>query len=190
MQQESVTAETSGESVGEVSHPKKAVEQQQLLPPQDLIAFPPLAYLLNILLIGLNHLKDCPLLSLQPLLTHRLREIMTDLCSFILLHAADIKETGKKYLISSSPASASVGTEMGDMSMDQLYAKQMQRVVGYGLLCFQLIYSGYLYLLSSFSLSPLLLFLSHSLFSSLSSLLRRFEGNSRAAVSTDRQRLS
>jgi hypothetical protein len=146
MQQESVTAQMESE---DSHHHKKSSGQQQqplgMMPPQELIAFPPLAYLLNIFLIGLNHLKDCPLISLQPLLTHRLREIMTDLCSFILSHSNDIRERGKKYLISissSAPSHHHPPTAVMEMTMDQLYAKHMQSVIDYCLLCFQLIYSG------------------------------------------------
>ena len=141
MQQEVSTAHEESDDFHLLKKSSDQPQQSVMLPPQELIAFPPLAYLLNILLIGLNHLKDCPLISLQPLLTLRLREIMTDLCSFILNHSSDIKEKGKKYLISiSSPQP--LGPPEIEIGMDQLYAKQMRSVIEYCFLCFQFIYSG------------------------------------------------
>jgi hypothetical protein len=137
-----------------------------MIPPQELIAFPPLAYLLNTILIGLNHLKDCPLLSLQAPLAIQLRDLFSDLCGFLCDHSLDIKEKGKKYFINRSDDLTPTQRkheeqeEQGEgEALDEIYSTQMvQNVIQYSLLCFQLIYTGPLPL--SLSLSPRL---SHSL---------------------------
>jgi hypothetical protein len=122
-----------------------------MIPPQELIAFPPLAYLLNTLLIGLNHLKDCPLLSLQAPLVSQLRDLFSDLCGFLRDHSAEIRERGMKYFANrfgdeGTGAEATVGSRLtgaAEMNLDEIYSQQMVRnVVEHALLCFQLIYTG------------------------------------------------
>lgn len=117
-----------------------------MTPPQEIVAYPPLAFLLNSFLIGLNYLKDCPLISLQSHMTTQLQKYFFDISKFVSEHAEDIKQKGKKYFISSGAHSKKILDETTMMksqeSMDELYFQYLQHILEFVLKCFQLIYSG------------------------------------------------
>jgi hypothetical protein len=115
-----------------------------------LMSYPPLAYLLNSFLIGVNFLRECPLLSLRDQLLALFEQVFRDLCNFLVLSGDDIKMKGKKFILDSPPAkdrhgskSSTQNTVSYEENMDKVYAsKIMDEVIPHCLDCFKLIFSS------------------------------------------------
>lgn len=144
------SSNTSGTTTSAVSPDgkKKITNENILIPPQQLVAFPPLAFLLNIILIGLNNLKDCPLLSLEPILLKHLHQFFVTICKFLQTHSTQINENGKKYLMNSLKEPTKSENQQNQQQfenskMDSLYKHHViEDVIQYSLICFHSIYSG------------------------------------------------
>jgi hypothetical protein len=118
-------------------------------PSSGLMSYPPLAYLLNSFLIGVNFLRECPLLSLRDKLLSLLGKVFRDLCNFLVLSSDDIKLKGKKYIIDSSNDKTNGGDKTSsqhtlyEANMDRVYAsKIIDDVIPHCLDCFKMIFSS------------------------------------------------
>mmetsp|Transcript_10004 Transcript_10004/g.15110 ORF Transcript_10004/g.15110 Transcript_10004/m.15110 type:complete len:671 (+) Transcript_10004:72-2084(+) len=108
-------------------------------PPQGLIGFPPLAYLMNTHLVGLNFLRDCPLASVEGRVREALDLLLSDTCKFLVSVSDDIRRSGRKYI---SADSSSSGLLTAD-SMDRLYAEAITKdLIQHSLWCFQSVYTN------------------------------------------------
>ena len=105
-------SENTAKPTGEMSSP-------------DLMSYPPLAYLLNSFLTGLNFLKGCPLLSLRDRLITQLEEIFGELCMYVVRKREFIATNGKKHMLASSSMSSDDPkghtNEMCGKNMDKVY---------------------------------------------------------------------
>lgn len=111
-------------------------------PPVALLAFPPLAYLLNTLLSGLNFLKDTPLVAVQDKILSHLEVILKDACHFLVSVSDDVRTKGKKYFSSSPDLIRAAGT-LQPGCMDRVYATVINdELIMHALRCFQMIYFG------------------------------------------------
>jgi hypothetical protein len=111
-------------------------------PPAALMAFPPLAYLLNTLLTGLNFLKDTPLVAVQEKVLGHLEVVLKDVCHFLVSVSDDVRAKGKKYFSSSADLVRAAGT-LYPSCMDRVYATVISdELVMHSLRCFQMIYFG------------------------------------------------
>ncbi|CAE7665433.1 unnamed protein product, partial [Symbiodinium microadriaticum] len=111
-------------------------------PPAALMAYPALAYLLNSLLIGLNFLKDTPLIAAQERILAQLELVLEDVCKFVVSVSDDIRIIGKKYFSSSAELAAAAGGSLPGC-MDRVYANVISdELVVHALRCFQFIYHG------------------------------------------------
>jgi hypothetical protein len=66
--------------------------------PVPVMSFPPLAFLLNSLLAGLNFLRECPLLSAREAVLSHLKTALVAAAELMPLLAKDIRTKGGKYL--------------------------------------------------------------------------------------------
>lgn len=78
--------------------------------PLSIMTFPPLAYLLNAVLGGMNFLRECPMISAKDDLASELRSALVGLVELIIASAPEIKKKGTRYL---APSSASSSTQKG-----------------------------------------------------------------------------
>jgi hypothetical protein len=107
-----------------------------------LMSYPPLAYLMNSFLTGMNFLRDCPLLSLRDALLTLIEDIFRDLCHFLVMSSDGIRRKGHKFANNESTSYQEVGTH-SDERMDQVYAlKLIDEVIPYSLECFRLIFNA------------------------------------------------
>lgn len=150
MQQENLQNVDSSTQISDASNStspidpnkKTSANENLLTPPQELVAFPPLAFLLNIILIGLNHLKDCPLLSLESTLLQYLHKLFLNICEFLENHSNELNDKGKKYLMNLLKDLIK-SDQIHENKMDQLYKLNIiEHVIQYSLICFHSIYSG------------------------------------------------
>jgi hypothetical protein len=107
---------------------------------------------MNSFLVGMNFLRECPLLSLRDQLMSVLEEVFRDLCNFLVLSSDDIKQKGKKYISEVKTASkngdmkaaavASENNQLYEENMDKVYAaKIIDDVIPHCLECFQIIFA-------------------------------------------------
>lgn len=92
-----------------------------------LMAYPPLAYLMNALLTGLNFLRDCPLLVLKDSTLSLLRTICHELCNFIVLHSDHIREKGKRFVLDTKSLNSTL-TVSGKSASTVVYEENMDKV--------------------------------------------------------------
>ena len=122
--------------------------------PAAAMTYPPLAYLLNALLTGLNFLRECPLLSAKEALHSELASVMRDCCSFLVGIAGDLRMRGNKYLPQSNVAavknkgkgaddtSSTASPATSSLPMDKQYALvYVQEVIPHVLVCFEHVYT-------------------------------------------------
>ena len=120
-----------------------------------LMSYPPLAYLLNSFLIGVNFLRDCPLLSLRDQLLLLFEQVLRDLCNFLVLSSDDLKTKGRKFILDSmsgttgakstfSGQNQNSATVSYEENMDKVYAAQiMDEVIPHCFDCFKIIFTSY-----------------------------------------------
>jgi UMP-CMP kinase len=136
--------------------------------PSAVMTYPPLAYLLNAILTGLNYLRECPLLTARGALLAELVTVLRDSCAFFVGLASDVRVRGARYIspidgvkqkdkMVKKPA-ATTGTGAGlqpgagseknlnsllleDQPMDKLYATAIaQDLVPHVLICFESVF--------------------------------------------------
>eukprot|EP01041_Mallomonas_annulata_P000330 gene330-591_t len=66
--------------------------------PSALLAYPPLAFLLNAFLIGLNFVRDCPISRSRVAIFNSMEGCLVDICHFLVATSKDIRKLGNKYL--------------------------------------------------------------------------------------------
>lgn len=120
-----------------------AISTHTFEPPNILASFPPLAYFLNTLLIGLNFIRECPFTSLRDKLRHLLEQELMGMCLFVVSVHEDVRAKGKKYLTSlpSNTALEAVHPDPLDHRMDIIYVRCIVKyLLPHVLKCFQLVF--------------------------------------------------
>ena len=92
----------------------------EVVPPSLLMTYPPLAYMLNALLTGLNFLREVPLVTAREAVLLELSRALVEMCSFVVGMSREIRAKGLKYISggggssnnnnSSSSSSSTVGS--------------------------------------------------------------------------------
>ncbi len=143
-EQEPQTASASSSSQG-------VSADNELLLPQSLMRFPPLAYLANSATTSLNFLRECPLLSAKAEVLQCLLVFVGDISEFVGSKAKEVRSSGAKYFGDGhlrdlgSRASRGGSAEGPDAikHMDCLYAQHLAfDLVPYLLLCHEAIFSS------------------------------------------------
>jgi Dor1-like family len=102
--------------------------------PSSLLAFPPLAYLLNSFLSGFNLLRECPVLRLRDEILEKLSSVLEECCMYLIQHSESIASRGAKYLSDKSKGKIS---DSG-MKLNEMYAmKVMNEFIPHVLACFE-----------------------------------------------------
>ena len=70
----------------------------EVLPPDILLNYPPLAYLCNVLLTGINFLRDCPLKACRENSFRELGVALTSACQMLVDLREEVRTKGCKYL--------------------------------------------------------------------------------------------
>lgn len=126
--------------------------------PQNLMKFPPLAYLLNCVLTCLNFVRECPLLTVKQPVLQAVDQLFHEVCQYLVDKAVDIRNVGSKYsgdilnnakkgnkAINRSTMSSddiSSSTDAVEQNMDVLYAQSVAYdMFPHVLLCCESIYS-------------------------------------------------
>ena len=136
-----------------VQTPSRSRNTDDVKAPLSLMAYPPIAYLLNALLSSFNYLRECPLAIARDVIFSELSNILIESCDYFLSLSSEIRTKGSKYLSgnshkdkvkvessSSSSSSSGLGAIEGK-SLDALYALALiQDLVPHILICFQYIY--------------------------------------------------
>jgi len=111
--------------------------------PLSLMAYPPLAYLLNAILSSLNYLRECPLAVVKSYVFAELSNVLLESCNYFLSLASEIKSKGTKYLSGSTPKDRSVSLQSNPIGkdLDELYALALiHDLVPHVLVCFQYVF--------------------------------------------------
>ena len=102
-----------------------------IIPPSSLLAFPPLAYILNSFLSGFNLIRECPITRLRDEVVDKIAVVVQECCVYIIQHSDGIATRGAKYLKSKDEGE----------KMNVLYAAQMLSVlIPHILTCFEHIF--------------------------------------------------
>jgi hypothetical protein len=126
-------------SAEEITTPMKRMNDDVPAPPA-VMAYPPLAYLLNSILTGLNFLRECPLLSAVDVLLSDLVDVLLDACVYFVGLSSDIRTRGAKY-IPVLGAKRGLESSVSVLSMDKQYASMLaQEVLPHALSCFDHIF--------------------------------------------------
>ena len=105
--------------------------------PTAIMTYPPIAYLMNALLCGLNFLRECPIVSAKEEIFSELRTILIGFIEYFASLAREIRSKGSKYLSSSA-----AGKVSDEDSLDKQYARALLRdFLPHVLSCFDHIYS-------------------------------------------------
>ena len=149
-----LTGAAGGASGGTSTTMSRGRANDDVVAPAAAMTYPPLAYLLNALLTGLNFLRECPLLSAKEALHGELASVMRDCCSFLVGIAGDLRMRGSKYLPQSNIAVKNKGKGASDdtmsaaaaatssLPMDKQYALvYVQEVIPHVLVCFEHVYT-------------------------------------------------
>lgn len=126
----------------------------EVIPPLlHVTTFPPLAYMLNSLLTGLNFIKECNIYDFKHMAYMEVERLCLEMCNAIVKYKKDLSLRGRKYFTHNDVESnqgrgnASGETTHGDcdieanQKMDQLYAKVfIKEVLPYGLFCYERLY--------------------------------------------------
>jgi hypothetical protein len=131
------------------THSASSVSTQggELVAPELLMRFPPLAYLLNGLLTQMNYLRECPLVTTEQRAMECVLQLFRDICAHLVDKAAEVRKLGEKYLSAPLRGSANKRTagksqEGEGATMDRLYAQAIaQELLPHVLVCFETIYS-------------------------------------------------
>ena len=111
--------------------------------PLSLMAYPPLAYLLNAILSSLNYLRECPLAIVKSYVFAELSNILLESCNYFLSLSSEIKSKGTKYLSGSIQKDRSVSMQSNPIGkdLDELYALALKHdLVPHVLVCFQYVF--------------------------------------------------
>jgi hypothetical protein len=73
-------------------------DRDEIAAPLEVMKFPPLAYLLNCVLIQLNFLRECPLLTAKEFILRLFANFFIDICDFVMENTNEIKKKSDKYL--------------------------------------------------------------------------------------------
>lgn len=99
--------------------------------PAAVMTYPPVAYLMNAILCGLNFLRECPIASAKEEVLGELGGLLMGLMSFFVSQAAEVRSKGTKYL-------SKVAAED---SLDKQYTRALLRdFLPHVLSCFDHIY--------------------------------------------------
>jgi len=108
--------------------------------PITLMAYPPLAYLLNALLSSLNYLRECPLAIVKDIIFTELSNILVESCEYFLSLSSEIKIKGAKYLSGNIQKKERGGNSEGK-GLDTLYALALIKdLIPHTLVCFQYVF--------------------------------------------------
>lgn len=138
--QEVVEDEANG---GISSTPSRRSTQEDVPAPTALLAYPPLAYLLNSLLLGFNLLRECPILRLRDEVLDKMASILDECCVYLIQHSESISTRGAKYISkeNSMGGKGNKSEATSNMTMNELYANQMLSVfIPHLLACFEHIF--------------------------------------------------
>ena len=99
--------------------------------PSSLLAFPPLAFILNSLLTGFNLIRECPITRLRGEILDKLTAIVDECCVYIIQHSEGIGTRGAKYL----------KTDSEGEKMNEMYSNHILKVlIPHVLSCFEHIF--------------------------------------------------
>ena len=96
---------------------------KEVMAPQVLTEFPPLAYLLNSFLHALNLLRECPLASLRGDVLLTIRGVMLAASEIFVKEAAGLREKGERYLAHGVGENKEDHGEQNKTKMDEMYAE-------------------------------------------------------------------
>ena len=120
--------------------PTRSRNNDDVKAPIALMAFPPLAYLLNALLSSLNYLRECPLAIVKDVIFAELSNILIESCEYFLSLSSEIKTKGSKYL-SGNIQKIDKGLNYEGKGLDNLYALAiMKDLIPHTLVCFQYVF--------------------------------------------------
>ena len=134
-----------GDAAGGGAAPRGRPNDDVAAPPSAL-TYPPLAYLLNALLAGLNFLRECPLLAAKDALHTELAAAARDCCAFLVSIAGDLRARGAKYLPAGGDKKAAAAGKTDDkgvpLPMDKQYAVVFaQDILPHIFACFEHVYA-------------------------------------------------
>jgi hypothetical protein len=146
------------QAVGDEMSPIKLKSVDEVSAPIAVMTYPPLAYLLNTILSGLNFLRECPLLIAKDILFSELSTVLQDSWNFFVSLAADIRTRGLNYLAApgtilarnkaktKKPVTvpgADEQQEAEEAALDKLYARAIaQDFIPHVLICFESIFNA------------------------------------------------
>lgn len=108
----------------------------EIAAPNILLEFPPLAFVLNSILSGLNFLRECPLLTINSRLYNLLHNVILQLVDFIVENKKELSQKSLKY---SDSSKSSNGKKK--IALDNMYAELFcQELLPHILMCFDSIY--------------------------------------------------
>jgi hypothetical protein len=114
---------------GQVSTSKKSYDE--IPAPAALLTCPPLAYLLNAIIAGLNIVRDCPLPTLKSYLVKELDSLNQSIVVYLVKQSKYLAAKNAKYLVKSS----------ANKSLDTLYASSYAlHFLPHVLLCLETLY--------------------------------------------------
>ena len=102
-----------------------------VIAPISLLAFPPLAYMLNSLLSGFNLIRECPIIRLRDEILDKMATVLQECCVYIIQHSDGISTRGARYLKSDNE-----GEKMNKMYSDHILMVLLPHI----LTCFEHIF--------------------------------------------------
>ena len=102
-----------------------------VIAPVSLLAFPPLAYMLNSLLSGFNLIRECPIIRLRDEILDKMAKVLQECCVYIIQHSEGISTRGARYLKSDND-----GEKMNKMYSDHILLVLLPHI----LTCFEHIF--------------------------------------------------
>jgi len=142
-----LTQDKSNVEDGLSQTPSRSRNNDDIKAPLSLMAYPPIAYLLNAILSSFNYLRECPLAIAKDVIFNELTNILVESCDYFISLSSEIRTKGSKYLSGNiykdkvkAESSSGVGAIEGK-GLDVLYALALiQDLIPHILICFQYIY--------------------------------------------------
>jgi hypothetical protein len=104
--------------------------------PVSLMSYPPLAFLLNSILIGFNFVRECPINNIRDIVLSELSKYLIEAVDCFIKLSNDINKRGMKYL-----SNKSNDAQIQSISMDILYSNSfMFDIIPHILCCYDQIY--------------------------------------------------
>lgn len=117
--------------------------------PISILSYPPLSYLLNSLLAGLNLLRECPMTTARSILLSDLGAVFSEFVEYFIKISDEVLAKGSKYFgnrttsisIAINKKNATPNTSSDSISLSKLYAAAIaHEILPHVLLCFDIIY--------------------------------------------------